>query len=166
MRYYRVHAIRILSYISYVYIEQLHNLEFYSRSANILVHRASRIHAADLDCYRHFSNIQELSLGTYQDFLFNLEMTDRNCPAVQPEKYLPHLASYRSRRTPRDVVTEQKLKDFASKYAFKNYTLNVFIDVYEETGIINFAQINERSSKTHKRPNLTGKANIGLIVTT
>lgn len=38
-----------------------------------------------------------------------------------------------------DVITDQKLKDFAIKYALKNYTVNIFNDLYEETGIVNFA---------------------------
>jgi nucleotide-binding universal stress UspA family protein len=38
-----------------------------------------------------------------------------------------------------DVVMEQKLKDFASKGGLRNYTINIFNDVDEETGIVNFA---------------------------
>lgn len=38
-----------------------------------------------------------------------------------------------------DAVTEQKLKDFAAKYALKNYTVNIYNDRQEETGIANFA---------------------------
>ena len=37
-----------------------------------------------------------------------------------------------------DVITDQKFKDFTSKYELKNYTTNIFNDLHEETGITNF----------------------------
>jgi nucleotide-binding universal stress UspA family protein len=37
-----------------------------------------------------------------------------------------------------DAVTDQKLKDFAAAYSLKNYTLNIYNDLHEETGVINF----------------------------
>jgi nucleotide-binding universal stress UspA family protein len=37
-----------------------------------------------------------------------------------------------------DAITDQKLKDFSAKYSLKNYTLNIYNDLYEETGVINF----------------------------
>jgi nucleotide-binding universal stress UspA family protein len=38
-----------------------------------------------------------------------------------------------------DVITDQKLKDFVAKYALRNYSINIFNDLNEEVGIINFA---------------------------
>ena len=40
----------------------------------------------------------------------------------------------------RDVVTRKKLKDFAKRFMLSNYTINIYSDTYEESGIINFAQ--------------------------
>jgi nucleotide-binding universal stress UspA family protein len=37
-----------------------------------------------------------------------------------------------------DTITDQKLKDFADEYSLKNYTLNIYNDLSEETGVINF----------------------------
>lgn len=37
-----------------------------------------------------------------------------------------------------DRVTFQRLEDFARRFMFKNYTVNVYNDPYEEAGIINF----------------------------
>lgn len=39
----------------------------------------------------------------------------------------------------RDITTHQRLQDFAKRFLFKNYTIHVFNDLYEEDGIINFA---------------------------
>jgi nucleotide-binding universal stress UspA family protein len=39
----------------------------------------------------------------------------------------------------RDITTNQRLQDFAKRFLFKNYTIHVFNDLYEEDGIINFA---------------------------
>lgn len=41
----------------------------------------------------------------------------------------------------RDVLTLQRLKDFAKRFMLKDYTLNVFNDPYEESGIINFTHL-------------------------
>lgn len=41
----------------------------------------------------------------------------------------------------RDVTTLQRLKDFAKRFMLKDFTVNVFNDVYEESGIINFTQV-------------------------
>ena len=40
-----------------------------------------------------------------------------------------------------DTVTLVKLKDFAKKCNLKDYTLNIFNDKYEESGVINFAHM-------------------------
>jgi len=40
-----------------------------------------------------------------------------------------------------DTITMVKLKDFARRYMLANYTLNVFNDSEEETGVINFAHM-------------------------
>ena len=40
-----------------------------------------------------------------------------------------------------DVDTKQRLNDFAKRFALKKYTVNIFNDLYEETGIINFAHM-------------------------
>lgn len=40
-----------------------------------------------------------------------------------------------------DTVTTTKLKDFAKHFALKDYTLNIFNDTYEESGVINFAHM-------------------------
>jgi nucleotide-binding universal stress UspA family protein len=39
----------------------------------------------------------------------------------------------------RDAVTRDRLEKFAKRYMFKDYTLNVYNDVYEENGVINFS---------------------------
>jgi nucleotide-binding universal stress UspA family protein len=39
----------------------------------------------------------------------------------------------------RDLVTYERLKGFAKRFMLKDYTINIFNDPYEETGIINFA---------------------------
>lgn len=41
----------------------------------------------------------------------------------------------------RDVVTLPRLKDFAKRFMLKDFTINVFNDPYEESGIINFAHM-------------------------
>ncbi len=38
-----------------------------------------------------------------------------------------------------DTITLMRLKDFASRFMLKDYTLNVFNETYEESGVINFA---------------------------
>jgi nucleotide-binding universal stress UspA family protein len=40
-----------------------------------------------------------------------------------------------------DSITLIKLKDFAKKFGLKDYTLNIFNDTYEESGVINFAHM-------------------------
>ncbi len=40
-----------------------------------------------------------------------------------------------------DVVTNQQLKDFAKRFMFKNYTLNIFNHENEEGGILNFSNM-------------------------
>lgn len=40
-----------------------------------------------------------------------------------------------------DIVTRKSLQDFASRYGLKNFTINIFNDVSEETGIINFTHM-------------------------
>ena len=40
-----------------------------------------------------------------------------------------------------DSITLIKLKDFAKKFGLKDYTLNIFNDKYEESGVINFAHM-------------------------
>ena len=40
----------------------------------------------------------------------------------------------------RDLVTRPALLDFARRFMFKNYTLNVYNDMSEEEGIINFSR--------------------------
>lgn len=39
----------------------------------------------------------------------------------------------------RDITTLKRLQEFAKRFLFKNYTIHVFNDLYEEDGIINFA---------------------------
>lgn len=38
-----------------------------------------------------------------------------------------------------DRITHDRLKAFAKRFMFKDFTINVFNDPYEETGVINFA---------------------------
>jgi nucleotide-binding universal stress UspA family protein len=38
-----------------------------------------------------------------------------------------------------DKITQQRLREFADRSMFSNYTINIFNDLYEESGIINFA---------------------------
>ncbi|HEY5919047.1 MAG TPA: universal stress protein [Chryseolinea sp.] len=40
-----------------------------------------------------------------------------------------------------DTITWIKLKDFAKKFSLEKYTLNIFNDTYEESGVINFAHL-------------------------
>jgi nucleotide-binding universal stress UspA family protein len=42
-----------------------------------------------------------------------------------------------------DNVTLVKMKDFAIRYMLINYTLNIYNDVEEKTGVINFARLKE-----------------------
>lgn len=39
----------------------------------------------------------------------------------------------------RDTITLKRLKEFVSRYMLKNFTLSIFNDPYEESGVINFA---------------------------
>lgn len=43
----------------------------------------------------------------------------------------------------RDVVTNERLKAFAKRFMLKDYTLNIYNDPYEESGIINFTTSSE-----------------------
>ena len=40
-----------------------------------------------------------------------------------------------------DSITWIKLKDFAKRFSLEKYTLNIFNDAYEESGVINFAHM-------------------------
>jgi nucleotide-binding universal stress UspA family protein len=42
-----------------------------------------------------------------------------------------------------DNITLVKMKDFAMRYMLVNYTLNIYNDVEEKTGVINFAKLKE-----------------------
>lgn len=42
-----------------------------------------------------------------------------------------------------DNITTVRLKDFARRYMLTNYTLNVYNDIEEKTGVINFAKYKE-----------------------
>jgi nucleotide-binding universal stress UspA family protein len=56
-----------------------------------------------------------------------------------------------------DSTTKKRLYDFAQRFMLKNYTINIYNDVYEESGIINFAhQINASmlAMGTHGRKGL------------
>lgn len=39
----------------------------------------------------------------------------------------------------RDTITWQRMNEFAKRFMLKDYTLNIFNDVFEENGVINFA---------------------------
>jgi nucleotide-binding universal stress UspA family protein len=39
-----------------------------------------------------------------------------------------------------DHQTKQRLTQFAERFMLRNYTINIYNDIYEETGIINFAR--------------------------
>jgi hypothetical protein len=39
----------------------------------------------------------------------------------------------------RDTITKKDLSDFAKRFMIKNFTLNVFNDLDQESGVINFA---------------------------
>lgn len=39
----------------------------------------------------------------------------------------------------RDTITWQRMNEFAKRFMLKNFTLNIFNDVFEENGVINFA---------------------------
>jgi nucleotide-binding universal stress UspA family protein len=41
----------------------------------------------------------------------------------------------------RDTITYQRLNEFAKRFMLKDFTLNVFNDPYEESGVINFAHM-------------------------
>jgi nucleotide-binding universal stress UspA family protein len=41
----------------------------------------------------------------------------------------------------RDNITHKRLKDFAKRFMLKDFTLNIFNDPYEETGVINFTHM-------------------------
>ena len=40
-----------------------------------------------------------------------------------------------------DNITSTKLRDFAKRFGLKDYTLNIFNDTYEESGVINFSHM-------------------------
>lgn len=40
-----------------------------------------------------------------------------------------------------DSITLVKLRDFAKRFGLKDYTLNIYNDTYEESGVINFAHM-------------------------
>jgi nucleotide-binding universal stress UspA family protein len=40
----------------------------------------------------------------------------------------------------RDTITQKALKDFAKRFMLKDYTLNVFNDLDQESGVRNFVQ--------------------------
>ncbi len=40
-----------------------------------------------------------------------------------------------------DTITQVRLKEFANRFMLKDYTLNVFNDTYEDSGVINFAHM-------------------------
>ncbi len=40
-----------------------------------------------------------------------------------------------------DIVTRQRMKDFIKHFGLKNYTSNIFNDLYEEQGIMNFTRM-------------------------
>jgi nucleotide-binding universal stress UspA family protein len=57
----------------------------------------------------------------------------------------------------KDTVTHQRLEDFAKRFMLKNYTINIFNDQYEESGIINFThsiKANMIAMGTHSRKGL------------
>lgn len=41
----------------------------------------------------------------------------------------------------RDTTTHKRLKDFAKRFMLKDFTLNIFNDPYEETGVMNFTEM-------------------------
>jgi nucleotide-binding universal stress UspA family protein len=41
----------------------------------------------------------------------------------------------------RDTITHKRLKEFAKRFMLKDFTLNIFNDPYEETGVINFTHM-------------------------
>ncbi|MCZ8021325.1 MAG: universal stress protein [Cyclobacteriaceae bacterium] len=41
----------------------------------------------------------------------------------------------------RDIITNKRLQQFAKRFLFKNYSVHVFNDLYEEDGIINFSNL-------------------------
>lgn len=41
----------------------------------------------------------------------------------------------------RDTITHNRLKEFAKRFMLKDFTLNIFNDPYEETGVINFTHM-------------------------
>lgn len=41
----------------------------------------------------------------------------------------------------RDTITHNRLKDFAKRFMLKDFTLNIFNDPYEETGVMNFTNM-------------------------
>jgi nucleotide-binding universal stress UspA family protein len=58
----------------------------------------------------------------------------------------------------RDIITTKRLDDFAKRYMFTNYTINVFNDSYEESGVINFTHTigaDMIAMGTHGRKGLT-----------
>lgn len=58
----------------------------------------------------------------------------------------------------RDIITTKRLKEFAKRYMLTNYTINVFNDSYEESGVINFTHTigaDMIAMGTHGRKGLT-----------
>ncbi len=41
----------------------------------------------------------------------------------------------------RDTITHNRLEEFAKRFMLKDYTLNIFNDPYEETGVMNFTHM-------------------------
>lgn len=56
-----------------------------------------------------------------------------------------------------DATTRVRLREFATRYMLQNYTINIFNDLYEESGIINFSHhinANMLAMGTHGRKGL------------
>ncbi len=56
-----------------------------------------------------------------------------------------------------DTTTRVRLQEFAARYMLQNFTINIFNDLYEETGIINFShdvKANMLAMGTHGRKGL------------
>ena len=62
----------------------------------------------------------------------------------------------------RDTITHNRLKDFAKRFMLKDFTLNIFNDPYEETGVTNFTHMigaDMIAMGTHSRKGLSHMLN-------
>jgi hypothetical protein len=62
----------------------------------------------------------------------------------------------------RDTDTVPQLEKFAKRFMLKNYTLNVFNDMTEEDGIINFSKMQQADMVAMRTHGRKGLAHLGF----